>query len=104
MKALSDSDRREIREEVGREFPEDQMMQEIHFVRRLHQTQTGTSHSLIRSRSTGVPWNRARRRRSPAIATWIVTELDVEASPVRREGYVGGKEHRLGRRFSRWGG
>ena len=36
MMKLSEIERERIREEVRREFPDDEMMQEIHFVQQLH--------------------------------------------------------------------
>lgn len=40
MIELSDAERYAIREEVRKEFQDDEMMQELHYVRRLHQLQT----------------------------------------------------------------
>ena len=40
MKFVSEEERSAMREQVRREFPDDEMMQDIHFVRRLHRAQT----------------------------------------------------------------
>ena len=36
MQDLTDSRKRQLREEVCREFPEDEVMQQVHYVRLLH--------------------------------------------------------------------
>lgn len=40
MKQLTDSEKEQLWEEVRREFPDDEMMQQIHYVRLLHYHQT----------------------------------------------------------------
>ena len=40
MPSVGEKQRRAILEEVRREFPNDELMQELHYVRRLHQLQT----------------------------------------------------------------
>jgi len=40
MIALTDEDKKQICEEVRKEFPDDEMMQQIHYVRLLHYYQT----------------------------------------------------------------
>lgn len=40
MIELSEAEQQAIWEEVRKEFPDDEMMQELHYVRRLHQLQT----------------------------------------------------------------
>ena len=40
MKELTEADREKLWEEVREEFPGDEMMQEIHFIRLLHYHQT----------------------------------------------------------------
>jgi hypothetical protein len=37
---LSEAEHQAIWQEVRKEFPDDEMMQELHYVRRLHQLQT----------------------------------------------------------------
>ena len=40
MGKLTDTERERIREEVRKEFPNDEMMQEIHFVQQVHYFET----------------------------------------------------------------
>lgn len=40
MRELTDTEKEQIWEEVQREFPDDEMMQQIHYVRLLHHRQT----------------------------------------------------------------
>ncbi|MDP2754102.1 MAG: hypothetical protein Q8P40_06890 [Nitrospirota bacterium] len=40
MKKLTESEKEQFWEEVRREFPDDEAMQEIHYVRLLHHSQT----------------------------------------------------------------
>jgi hypothetical protein len=40
MREISEQERRDVLREVTEEFPDDDMMREIHLVRRLHQLQT----------------------------------------------------------------
>jgi len=40
MRKLTDTEREQLWDEVRREFPDDEMMQEIHYVRLLHHRQT----------------------------------------------------------------
>ena len=40
MREISPQERQTIQEELAKEFPGDQMMQELHLVRRIHQLET----------------------------------------------------------------
>lgn len=40
MRQLTDAEREQLWEEVRREFPDDEMMQQIHYVRLIHYRQT----------------------------------------------------------------
>lgn len=40
MREISPQERQTIQEELAREFPGDQMMQELHLIRRIHQLET----------------------------------------------------------------
>ena len=40
MREISPKERQTIQEELAKEFPGDQMMQELHLVRRIHQLET----------------------------------------------------------------
>lgn len=40
MRDITEAEKSAIWEEVKKEFPDDEMMQEIHYVRRIHQIQT----------------------------------------------------------------
>jgi len=40
MREISHQERQTIQEELAKEFPGDQMMQELHLVRRIHQLET----------------------------------------------------------------
>lgn len=40
MREISSQERQTIQEDVAKEFPGDQMMQELHLVRRIHQLET----------------------------------------------------------------
>lgn len=53
MRKLTDAEKKQIWEEVRREFPDDEMMQQIHYVRLLHyrQTEGFSSQERIQSQS-----------------------------------------------------
>lgn len=40
MREITKAEKRAIWDEVKKEFPDDEMMQEIHYVRRIHRLQT----------------------------------------------------------------
>lgn len=43
MRELTHAEKERIREDVRKEFPNDEMMQEIHFIRQVHYLQTKDS-------------------------------------------------------------
>lgn len=43
MRELTHAEKEKIREDVRKEFPNDEMMQEIHFIRQVHYLQTKDS-------------------------------------------------------------
>ena len=43
MRELTQAEKENIREDVRKEFPNDEMMQEIHFIRQVHYLQTKDS-------------------------------------------------------------
>ena len=40
MKDLTETEKRQLAEEVRKEFPDDEVMQQVHYVRLLHHAQT----------------------------------------------------------------
>ena len=40
MRVLSESEKQKLSEEVRREFPDDEVMQQVHYVRLMHHLQT----------------------------------------------------------------
>ncbi|MBM4047065.1 MAG: hypothetical protein FJ279_18335 [Planctomycetes bacterium] len=60
MKRLTDAEQERLWEEVRKDFPGDEMMQEIHYVRLLHRRQTEGLSSRERIRFFGPPRERSR--------------------------------------------
>jgi len=65
MKALSASVKQRFWEEVRREFPDDEMMQQIHFVRLLHHDQTKDLTARERVRFYQTPVKKRRKTTKP---------------------------------------
>ena len=60
MKDLTEAEKQQLAEEVRKEFPDDQVMQEVHYVRLLHYCQTKALSSEERVRFFNSPETASR--------------------------------------------